>query len=187
MSTENSLHSERTNVGNAARATEENFQAMDSAEAYSSVALISTLVFGFATANITTVIGNKAGNSVSTAESMFIILMALSCILSAYGIVVMTLTFYHLKRLTSMPADKKQRIIQSYLAETFQFRNVARGTTWISLSLYLLAMPVYIYSIIKDVTIVILFVIFSFGSLLVFLVWRKFSKLYTGHYRSIYE
>lgn len=163
---------------------EESFVATDSAEAYSAIALMSTLVFGFATSNIISVLSNNMSGSNVT---MFVLLMSISCVLSAYGMVVMTLQFYHIKRLTSLPPEFRDQLISKFLSETFVFRNISRGLTWISLALYMFAMPFYALNNDQQFIFICMFFVFTLGACMVIAVWRMLSTKYVRIYDSVYK
>ena len=153
----------------------------DSAEAYSAISVTSALVFGFA---VTTFVTVEAGSiralaSSTAGHAIFDILMALTISLSAFGLVVMNLQYYQVRRMRVMQPNDPSKL-RDFLKATFPYRHIARGTTWISLALYLLGLLVLSAIIWQDHlgVIIVLGCILGTGSIAVVAVWLKLNAKY---------
>ena len=145
----------------------------DSADAYNSIGLVAALVFGFASTNFYNAVENKS----SAINLTFEILMAFVCVLSCYGMLVMTLQFYQLKRLQTTNPNQPA----SFLSATFIYRHTARAATWCSLLLFLVAMGVYGFLNNSNASALVLAAIFGFGAIASFAVWRRLADTFTAH------
>lgn len=145
---------------------------VDSSEAYSSIAVISALVFGFAVTTLVGVEGNRAQSG--WYHVAFGFCMSLVCALSAYGLVVMSLSYYHVRRLRVVAPEQ----ISSFLKQTFLYRHVARGTTWVAVALYLVGLAIYAHMIYDTGPAVALSVLLGVAASSVVAVWLRLTDFY---------
>ena len=154
----------------------------DSAEAYSAISVTSALVFGFAVTTFVTVEagdtfrGDSTNSGIRAGHVLFDILMTLTIVLSAYGLVVMNLQYYHVRRMRVMAPDN----LRIFLKDTFFYRHVARGTTWTALALYLLGLLVFSCAVWNEEVGVafILGLILGLGAVAVVGVWLRLNHKY---------
>lgn len=153
----------------------------DSAEAYSAISVTSALVFGFAVTTFVTVEAGSIGSlaTSTTGHIIFDVIMALTISLSAFGLVVMNLQYYQVRRMRVLqPTDPSK--LRDFLKSTFPFRHIARGTTWISLALYLLGLLVLSAVIWQDHlgVVIVLGFILGMGSVAVVGTWLQLNAKY---------
>ena len=111
-------------------AREEDFSS--AADAFSSIAIISTLIFGFALSSFVALAGLAAEITARPRVAAFAILMVLTSGLSGFATIFMTLTYYYLKRL-----DSQDSRLRRFYERTASGRRAARQSTWSSLVVYL--------------------------------------------------
>ena len=103
------------------------------ASAYSGLAVVSGLLFGFALSAFTNLLPKNAAAS-TPLLNMFLLLTSVIIALSGFGTFVLSLQHYHITRMAVIsPSD-----VDDFLDDTYRFRNLARCATWISM---ILVMP----------------------------------------------
>jgi len=107
------------------------------ADAFSSMAVVSALVFGFAVSTLVALIAewDEFPPLVCTA----CVLMAVVSALTAYSTVFMTLLYYFLKRILSEAVPGNATI---FISATFRGRRLARRSTCLGFMIYLIALGV---------------------------------------------
>ena len=108
------------------------------ADAISSIAVVSALVFGFAASTFVAVMIDSPGNEWTELPRIgtFCLCMAVVATMSGYATVYLSLLFYFLKRLHSMEAE----LVTLYLTSTASERHFACGLTWTALATYFVAL-----------------------------------------------
>ena len=100
----------------------EQLQLHLSSDAYSSMALLTALLFGFSLTGLLEV--EPASFNDVGLQRAFFVLMVLVLGLSAYTTIVMTFSYYFVSRLL---ADGRPDLAMSFLTHTFMARHVARA------------------------------------------------------------
>ena len=153
-------------------AKEEDFSS--AADAFSSIAIISMLVFGFAVSSF----GGLAGLPIEFNErltvSVFACSVALTAVLSGYATIFMTLTYYYLKRL-----DAKDARLRLFYERTAFGRWAARQATWASLVLYLSSLAVLGFEMLSLAAAIVCASLVGVGALIMMITTTSLHHLAT--------
>ena len=141
------------------------------ADAISSIAVVSALVFGFAASTFVAVMIDSPGNEWTEQKRIggFCILMAIVSMMSGYATVYLSLQFYFLKRLNSMEAE----LVEIYLTDTARERHFASGLTWTSLAFYFAALSLLVSEVLPWRYSVPCTCFFALGGVLVLATWWR--------------
>eukprot|EP00966_Prymnesium_polylepis_P324154 7380238-Prymnesium_polylepis.1 len=102
------------------------------AAAYSSIAIVSGLIFGFGLSAFTQVLPANAAASTSL-QNAFLLLTSVIMILSGIATLVFSLQYYFITRLSVISPDA----VAAFIRNTWLLRHAARGATWLSMTLVL--------------------------------------------------
>lgn len=142
------------------------------AEAYSSIAVISTLLFGSASSCILAV---EQDRSETLPNQIYVLILVVVCMCSALSTIVMTLQFYHIKRLSFNCGIK---YLEEYTEGSYYLRHVSRGCTWFGLALHLAAFSVHIYGNSNSIFAKIESSMLLMCAIGVIAVWRNLTQLF---------
>eukprot|EP00808_Paulinella_micropora_P027163 g16803.t1 len=115
----------------------------DLSDAYASIATVAALLFGFAAATIVSVNVNSPPTYL---QSLYFFVLNLSAALSAFSLVVMSISFYHIRNSKS-ETDQEIKRLELYWRKTWTFRHWARRATWLSVLTYLLALCFFAFDV----------------------------------------
>ena len=145
------------------------------ADAISSIAVVSALVFGFATSTfvgVATLTNEWEGDLVGIGT--FSLCMAAVAALSGYATVYLSLQYYFLKRLSCF---EDAHLFALFVNATIRERQVTFGLTWTSLALYFAALGLLAYVTLPTGFAVGCIGLFALGACLVLVTWaRMFNK-----------
>ena len=143
------------------------------AAAYSSIAVVSGLVFGFALSAFTQVVPGNAGAS-TPLLNWFLLLTSVVIILSGMATLVFSLQYYYITRLSVRNPDE----VGPFIHDTYAVRHVARGATVISMILVLPAVGLLALDRLPVEYGALMMVALCLGAAIMFAIWMFLRKAF---------
>lgn len=129
---------------------------------YGPFQVVSSLIFGFAVNFSGRLYGNAFGDNVGL-EFVFSCLIALVLICSAFAMIVMSLTNYHVRRCLAGGSPQRIKMAQDYLILYATYRKAARAAFYSGLILFMLSVLIYVQPHLQLSTQIAFTIILGFG------------------------
>eukprot|EP00457_Paulinella_chromatophora_P019660 gb/GEZN01021403.1/.p1 GENE.gb/GEZN01021403.1/~~gb/GEZN01021403.1/.p1 ORF type:complete len:193 (+),score=21.45 gb/GEZN01021403.1/:38-616(+) len=113
----------------------------DISDAYASIATVAALLFGFAAG---TVVSVQVAFPPSLLQSLYFFALTFSASLSAFSLIVMSISYYHIRNSRS-DTDEHLKGLDLYWRKTWVFRHWARRSTWLAVLTYMLALGLFAF------------------------------------------